>query len=1095
MKQYKYLLTILLIISWVLTPMISISQMTQVNPKTDSYTLDVIESSPSNFEVNNGTVLFSGSINTYSETGKELKKEHTQIAEESIAMIEELSMNYARTKQLNEEYLNQLARQLSIWKKFADKNPSYKNILGRELQVFNRAMSLQFQENAMWTVIDSTLKEIEKLNEENPNEASLSFTRSALYTNLLISYIGLNDFYKEKYKELITLSTLSHATQENPNLNLPEEILNQIKPLHAQELKDAKVLIYDQKNNIDKIKEIGAQTKEINDFYKKVNQYSISEIDNILSNLKKESKNLTPNATNFLAENKMDPLIDDYINYYSSLKSQLEEQVVAQEMKEAALIAIYDEELTQISYTGMLYPGMEYAGLGDWASSAWNAVKTGTKVASGAAFAAVDYTTGKISETICEATDKASAMYDKGVFSDEYKQWSQAYDQAGDGKSIVSIKDTFINPLMATMKGDDKHGLGQSAVNKAQGSFAEFDKYAADKTGSNFLSQVALNTVTCGGYGLAKDYTTINDANASTGQKIVAGAGILLAVVPAISGAKVANEGTRNAIKSTVKNGAQVMDDVGQAVARSGAASNTLKNATKNLANATDDMIKAAGPNLSKADVLDDVFNAAAQNFDNAMINKVTSQAAYNQAQQTVKNSIRDGLINAPIKTIKDAVKDTFADWTVKGLKDQAIANIKSAYQDSLTSVIKSSEPFFGQSLGNAIGIKDLANFTLSNFVNNNITGGITTTMDTLINSKNDKPQEQKPPTQQIPAQQTSDPVGSQQPSNIDTSPTKYPSGDQSRPPMVVPTIPQTGQNQSLVPTVPPYGPQPYPPSVIAQDPNWSPYTPPQTPGYPIQPPYGPQQLPQTPGYTNPDLLNQYLQGQNNNNSTTPPSFNPADFDNVLTMHQQNQQNLNDNRGQQNTNSSGYTPQQDFNTDLSAGGGTNLTQHVQQLSTQTGQWQQQNQNRPPQPSPTPGPQPTPTPSSNTPPSGIPIGDGVPEQDRTNGQDDDNDGVIDEGPATGSFQMAIHDTGGDKDDQWDLKVDGQSVGRNNQGKTRFWDMNLASGQHTISATGVAIPDNVGTYTIWFGNSKVVSGPSLTGRNLNQGTTFTWTIQVP
>ncbi|MGD9580734.1 MAG: hypothetical protein AB7V50_05140 [Vampirovibrionia bacterium] len=1072
MKDYKYILAIILILCWVLTPIITKSQIKQGSPKNDSYTLDVIEASPSNFEVNNGTVLFSGSINSFSDGGKMLKEEHTQIAEETINLIEELSINFGRTKQLNEAYYQQIANQLTIWKEFVNKNKQYQNILGRELQVFNTATNLQFQENIKWSVIDSTLNEIEQLNNTDKNETTASFTKSTLYTKLLLSYIDLNEFYKEKYKEIITLSTLSHATQENPNLNLPQEILNQIKPLHDQELKDARILIYDQKNNIDKIKEIGSQTQVLNDFYKKMDQYSISEIDKILTNLKHESKNLTPNATNFLAQNDISPLINDYIKYYENVKVQLEEQILAQEIKEASIIAIYDEELTQLAYTGMLNPGMEYAGFSDWASSAWNGVKTGVKVVSGAGFAVADYATGKISETICEVSDKASAMYDKGMFSDEYKQWSQAYDKAGENSSVVSIKDTFAVPLMATLKGDDKNGLGQAAVNKAQQSFQTTDKYLEEKTGTKFFSQVALNTVTCGGYGLAKDFTTINDANASTADKVVAGAGIILAVAPMVSGANAANDATKSAVKSTVKNVSKAADDIGSALVKSNAASDTLKNATKNLASATDDMIKAAGPNLSKADILYKTFNAVSTKFDDAIINKTNSMISYNQSQQQMNNTIKISLINVQKETLKDsavsAIKSFASDHTLTAISNR----VKDMFTDSLETAIKKGTPFFGETLGNAIGVKDLANFTLTNFVNNTMTNGITTGMQEIL--KDDKKDNKNPANSNTsPANNQTNPDNNQSQSNNTSQPTNN----------VVPLLPADPNNlqqtNNMVPLVPaiPYGPQPQPTNYY-----------PQTPGYPLN-----QQ--QITGYTTPQtdpaLLQQYLQGQQFNNNNKP-NIDPNDLDNLIGMQQQNQQNFNDNRGQQNANNQGYVTPQNFDTDLNQSGGTNLTQHVQQLSTQTGQWQQQNQSTPTQPNNQPTA--TPTPSSNT-PSNIPIGEGVPEQDRTNGIDDDNDGVIDEGPSTGTFQMAIHDTGGDKDDQWEIKVDGQSIGRNNQGKTRFWDLNLSSGQHTITATGVAVPDNVGTYTIWFGNSKVISGPSLSGSNLNQGVTFTWTIQVP
>lgn len=1044
MNQYKTLISGFLMLIWVLTPLISISQIPVKNPKANSYTLEVIEESPSNFEVNNGTVLYSGAINDYTQAGKAFRNEHSQISETTIQDINDLGFNLSRTRQLNRQYLDLIAKQVNTWKTYSDKNPSYSNYLSRELQIFNIGTDLQLQENTKWAVIESTLKEIESLNNQKAGPASMSFAKSSLYTDLMLYYLDLIEFYKGKYKEIITLSTLSHATQENPNLKLPDDILGAIKPLHEEELNLAKVLIYDLKDNINKLKTISDKASELNAFYNKVDRYSLQEINNIIDTLERtEAKSQRANQTNFLAQNQMDPLVDSYIDYYKELRTQLEDKIISYEIREAALIAMYDEQLTELTYTGMLHPGMEYAGFSDWASSAWEGVKKGTKIVSGAAFAAADYATGKVSETIFEVTDKAEAMYNHGIFTDEYNQWSEAYDKAGDKLNVVNIKDTFVDPLIATLQGDDKHGLGQAAVNKAQGSFQQFDKYVADKTGSNFVSQVALNTVTCGGYGLAKDFTTINDANASTTDKIVAGAGIALALAPALSGAKAANEGSKGAVKSATTSYNTAKNNILNAVNNSNAASNTLKNASQNLANATDDLIKAAGPNFKNADVLNSTFNSVANNFDNAVINKVTSQIIFNNVKNQVNTSVKNGLINVPKDTLTGTIKSTVSGF----LSDHSLTAIgnrfNDLYKNSLTTAIKNAEPFFGATVGQAIGIKDLANFTLTNFINNNVSGGITTLLKDTLEDKN------KTPTA-TQNQQSS--------STVPMTPVNQQPGQS-----VVPLVPDNlSNNQSYLPPTGTY----YPPQNIQGS------LPPQMPygGYPPQ-------------ATNPTLLQQYLSSQQQGGNK--PNINPEDFNTIGTMISQNQQQFDDNRGTTN-----YNPNPDpnlsstFSTNLTGQSGTSMTQHIQQLSQQTSNM---NPHPPSQPQ-------NPTQPQN-PPSNIPIGDGVPENNRTNGIDDDNDGVIDEGPASGNCQIAIHDTGGDKDDQWELSVDGSNIGRNNQGKTRFWDLNLSRGQHSVSATGVDIPDNTGTYTIWFGTCSKTSGPPLTGQNLNQGTTFTWIINVP
>ncbi|MEW5822038.1 MAG: hypothetical protein AB1782_17725, partial [Cyanobacteriota bacterium] len=783
-------------------------------------------------------------------------------------------------------------------------------------------------------------------------------------------------------------------------------------------------------------------------FYHDIDKYSLSEIDNIITKLKHEYNYIQKNQTNFIAQNNLIPVVEGQIQYYEGLKSQLESQITFYEIEQATLLAYYDRHLTQIAYTGMLYPGMEYAGFTDWASSAWDTVKTGSKIITGSAFAAADYLSGKASETIFEVTDKAQAMYDHGVFSEEYNKWSNAYDQVGDGKSIKTIQNTFVDPLIATIKGDDKNGLGQNAVNNAQGTFKEVDKYLADKTGSNFVSQVALNTVTCGGYGLAKDLTTLNDANASTSDKIVAGAGVVLALAPIASGAKSANEGAKSGIKAASTTVSNSKNNIIKAINDSNVASDALESATQNLVKSTDDMVRAAGPNFQNADVLNSAFNSVATKFDDAVIQRVTASNNLLQAQQQVNSAVKNALVDVPKDTLTETVKGTVKTFISDHSLDAIKNRFQDLYQNSLTQVIKNSEPYIGGTIGNAVGIRDLTNFTISNWVNNNITGGITTLMTEILTDKNnDKPA---------------------------TIPTPAPLPVSTPIPTQVPIATPFPQNQPLVPVYPIN-----PPYTAAQ-----PMPTPIQQGYYTYP-----QQPIQPSNINPYLLYQYLQSQQQQQQNTS-NYNPNVFDQLIGMQQQQQQQYDQSRGTINTNPNPYVPQdQQFTTDLSNQPGSNLTQHVQNLSQQTA-----NMN-PPKPGNTQCPQSQPTNAPSNPPSGIPIGDGKPEVNTTNGIDDDNDGVIDEGSSGGSCQIAIHDTGGDKDDQWELRVDNQSIGVNNEGKTRFWDLNLSKGQHQVSATGVKVPDNYGTYTIWFGTCSMVSGPPLTGSNLNQGTTFSWTINVP
>lgn len=111
-----------------------------------------------------------------------------------------------------------------------------------------------------------------------------------------------------------------------------------------------------------------------------------------------------------------------------------------------------------------------------------------------------------------------------------------------------------------------------------------------------------------------------------------------------------------------------------------------------------------------------------------------------------------------------------------------------------------------------------------------------------------------------------------------------------------------------------------------------------------------------------------------------------------------------------------------------------------------------------------------------------------------GMDNDNDRFIDEGFNKGNVQIVIGDSGINKDDEWALYVDGMSMGQNDNGMVRTWDLNLFSGTHEITIVAARIPDGLGTYSVSFRNAHVASGPPLVGGNVPQGESLQWIIKV-
>ena len=111
-----------------------------------------------------------------------------------------------------------------------------------------------------------------------------------------------------------------------------------------------------------------------------------------------------------------------------------------------------------------------------------------------------------------------------------------------------------------------------------------------------------------------------------------------------------------------------------------------------------------------------------------------------------------------------------------------------------------------------------------------------------------------------------------------------------------------------------------------------------------------------------------------------------------------------------------------------------------------------------------------------------------------GIDNDTDRFIDEGFNKGNVQIVIGDSGINKDDEWALYVDNMSMGLNDYGMVRTWDLNLFTGTHKITIVAAIIPDGLGTYSISFQNASVVSGPPMVGGNIPQGESLQWVIKV-
>jgi len=677
------------------------------NKKVESYTYEVIKTLPSDFEQKHGNLLYTGLISNYSQEGSIFAQEHSQISGEFINLIDELSYKTDVTKKINRDYMNFLSEQLRVWKIQAKKNPKLKPILNREVQVFNIALKLQIKENIKWANIYAIRRQIAILNQHDNTPVNYSFVKSDYYNRLLVAYVDLLYFYKNKYKDLLIISTLHHAVQENPRTKVPASVLKIIKPMHKYELRIAKALIYDMGNNFERIERIQQLTDCLMAFYNKIDNYSLSEVAKIIQNLKLQQEKLKE-QTSLSEEEEVNKnlltITDNYIGFYENVKIELSKKILSSNYKKNNNIAS-NSNYPQFVFIGVI-PNVGIAIMGNaftnWCSNTYNTVADGavyaassayqgtkavTKVATGAVYATVDYTTGVASEAICTATATASAVYDKGLFTKEYNEWNYNYKKAGENMETKTFNNTIVQPFINTMEGNDKEGLGQAGARTASKSFEAADKAASGlissasgmgEFASGITSSVVMNVVTLGGYGLAKDYNTLNDADKSTYERAFAAIGVATAVVPVFSASKGVNAGINNTYESGLNAANNVMKSK-FAVAQAQSIANKTKS---ELLEATKNSLKAAGSETAEQAQL-----AAGRAFEKNVI----AENAYKAAKISYEDSIVGNIGNVAKETMTDSVKAavcTFADdqFTYKAIvdrtKDLFTKTLKETIQD-----------------------------------------------------------------------------------------------------------------------------------------------------------------------------------------------------------------------------------------------------------------------------------------------------------------------------------------------------------------------------------------------------------------------------
>lgn len=879
MRKLRFAIFILLSILLSINLIIKSGQAIATNSLQAPNSYQVAINSPSEYDLLNGSVFYTGSINTVSPAGKQFAQEHALLTKQTIEKIDFLTRRLQRTKALNQEFIDNLGYQTIFWKQVSKFDKSMDGVLLKEIKLFNGVLTYQYEENFRWAIIKSLLQAIYQIEPGKPVNQSL--IKSGLYTNLLYSYTDLNDFYQKKYKTLLLEASISHAYEENPNSGISMYDINQVRPLHQKELSIIQNLLEDLSFNQRVLTSISSNCKKLNALYNRIDNYSLAEIDKVIVNLNQQASMLKKKKPLSDKETKILSLINSYITYFKVIKGKLKSNILTYNIEQAIIASQEESKNIKLAYTGIIKADLLYGEEEQsWASSAWNTIKSGASAAVGATastvkgvvglgYAAADYATTKAADTYYSYTTKrdfenqmqtnTQNSKNPAAVNNAINNWKNEFDKTDNIVPTATIKNTIVEPALHSMliSNSDGKGLGQAAIVKASQSFNSFDNYVAGQvsqyTGlsqgtSKFITGVGLSVATAGGYGLGKDMTTLNNDKASNFDRGMAAAGVVLNFLPGLATSKSISTGstqTKNMIETAGVQVTQASDDVVKAGQQVAQAQLQLTN-TKGLLAAT----QAAGRPPEVTLYVQAMTQIKDKGLQNALLNE---QNAKNVLENALEQQIAAGA-NPVSQNVVKGVQQFFTEISPQVYVDR----IKNGFTQTISDTIKNAP--------NIVGDGGIINYIVSSTIDKTVNRGVKEEFTSLVNSWFGNS-----------SNQTISGGGIQ----LQTGPS---------------TTTRSEHNINL------------------NDP------------------------------TSMQLLQQYLSGQGNTNTT---GITTDELNSTINNVQQNQQNFNDNRGIGNNTNSPVNPNDPgvFNTDPTAingnSSGPSLNDRVNQMSSQTGGWANQ----------------------------------------------------------------------------------------------------------------------------------------------------------
>jgi hypothetical protein len=646
----------------------------------ESYTQKVLSQSPTQFELTNASILYTGAINTVSNQGQQFAAEHKQLANIAIEAIDLTGQKLRETREMNQGLSDLLTVQLALWKALQDELPPLKVVYDKEVLLFNINLEYQIKEDILWAVAESIEEQIKKLRSVESGPINESMAMSMLYSQLMVSYYDIIQLYNEKYTYVLTAAMLNHSVLYNPNLEMPEEIIKVIEPIHVTEFTLIEKLLLDSEENAKSLEVFSSIAANLNELQNRINVYSITELDSIIEKMESQRQNqlsiindINNNDKRILLQVNIDQLTS-YLDYYRELRANMKAKAYSASIISGVMTALKEKESIKLAYNGIIPADLIYGGFG---SKLWGRIKNGANLVIGSTYAVADYVTAKVSNQCFEITEKTAVAWDKGLFSKEYDEFAKNYNEMD--KKIN--KDTFLNtiagPLHQTLQGNLEEGLGQAGMQKAKVGYKAFEEkldslsgcIAGNKTAANMITNIVLNVVTVGGYGLGKDMTNIADQKSTPEEIVTSSVGLILSVAPALSASNFVKTSSDNATKlaeNLINSTSNAISEIGEATAKNAGLKTIYRKTSQEAVENTQVFINALKDSSVK--VGSATFKQASNNLDKSIARKAMTQALYKQSQKELRETIVKNTALAPVKTLGttlkaggNVVKDMFA--------------------------------------------------------------------------------------------------------------------------------------------------------------------------------------------------------------------------------------------------------------------------------------------------------------------------------------------------------------------------------------------------------------------------------------------------